>query len=106
LLVFSAAKTGTAANGEGLAAYTVDAKCAFKRAWQTPTGKGVQPPPIVVGKLVFTSAGSGGLYAVDGANGHVVWHQATDTPASAPLSAGAGRVYAPVGSTLEAIAAG
>ena len=106
LLVFSAAKASATSSGAGVAAYSVDDKCSFKRAWATPTGAGVQPPPIVVGTLVFTSAGSGGIYALDGKNGHVVWHQATETSASAPLSAGDRRVYAPVGSTLEAIASG
>jgi outer membrane protein assembly factor BamB len=86
-------------------AYAVDRNCAFKRIWTTGTGKGVQPPPIVVGTLVFTSAGTGGIYALDGQTGRVAWHQATDTSASAPLSAGGRQVYAPVGATLEAITA-
>ena len=57
----------------------------------------------MVGSLVFTGAGTGGLDALDAATGRVLWHEDTDARTSAPLSEGGDRVYAPVGNTIEAI---
>jgi outer membrane protein assembly factor BamB len=103
LLVFAEAKIGDASGAEGLAAFRVARDCRFVEAWRTPTGSGVQTAPLIVGSLVFTGAGTGGLYALDAGSGRIVWHEETADPASAPLAEGDGRVFAPVGASLEAI---
>ena len=104
LLVFSAAKIGKVPGAEGVAALKVIGKCRFIQLWRTATGRGVQPPPIVVGDLVFTPAGSGGIVALDARTGKIAWRQRTIQPASAPLIEADARVFAPVGNTIEAIA--
>ena len=103
LLVFAEAKVGDTPGDEGVAAFTVARNCRFVEAWRTPTGTGIQTAPLIVGSLIFTGAGSGGLYALDAASGNVVWHEQTAEPASAPLAEGDSRIYAPAGSSLEAI---
>ena len=40
---------------------------------------------------------------LDARTGDVVWHEQTAEPASAPLAAGDHKIFAPVGSSLEAI---
>jgi len=103
MLVFAEAKTDKTPGDEGVAAYHVNADCTLSEAWLTPTGTGVQTPPLLTTSLVFTGAGSGGIDALNIDTGAVVWHEATAEPASAPLIEGGGRVYAPVGDTIQAI---
>ena len=103
LLVFAEAKVGNTPGDEGVAAFRVARYCRFVEAWRTPTGTGIQTAPLLVGSVVFTGAGSGGLYALGAATGAVLWHEETAEPASAPLIEGDNRIFAPVGSSLEAI---
>jgi hypothetical protein len=103
LLVFAEAKVGDTPGDEGVAAFTVARNCRFVEAWRTPTGTGIQTAPLIVGSIVFTGAGNGGLYALDTKTGDVLWHEQTAEPASAPLAEGDNHIFAPVGSSLEAI---
>jgi PQQ-like domain len=83
--------------GDGVQAFEVGADCRLHPAWQTRTGVGTQPPPLVVGDLVFAQGGiAGGLFALDGATGRVLWSFPADrTDASvAPLIAAGNDLYA------------
>jgi outer membrane protein assembly factor BamB len=76
--------------GDGVTAFSVGADCAFTRAWSTVTGVGTQPPPLVLGDVLFADGGySGGFKALDAATGDVLWTFPT-TPATfaGPSAAG------------------
>ena len=60
--------------GDGVTAYAIGADCTFSRAWQTVTGDGTQPPPLIVGDVVFALGGSDSHFCVlDLASGQVLW---------------------------------
>jgi outer membrane protein assembly factor BamB len=91
--------------GDGIVAIKTGFKtCRFREAWRTAIGAGNQAPPVVVGDVVFAGGGrSGGLYALDGATGAVLWTQETDgTRTFSPLIEARKRLLAPVGSGIRA----
>ncbi len=60
--------------GDGVTAFSVDADCTFANAWSTVTGVGTQPPPLVLGDIVFADGGySGGYKALSALTGDVLW---------------------------------
>jgi outer membrane protein assembly factor BamB len=81
-------------DGEGVTAYSVNADCEFQFEWQKATGKGTQPPPLLLGDVLFAAGGSGGWSALDAHTGAVLWHVDTPSPTLAPASAANGRIFA------------
>jgi PQQ-like domain len=64
--------------GDGVSAYTIGPNCTFKRTWATVTGIGTQPPPLVLGDVLFADGGySGGFKALDAVTGAALFSFAT-----------------------------
>jgi len=60
--------------GDGVTAYSIGADCTFDRIWSTVTGIGTQPPPLVLGDVLFADGGfSGGFEALDATTGEVLF---------------------------------
>ena len=76
--------------GDGVTAYAVGAGCTFDRVWSTVTGIGTQPPPLVLGDVLFADGGyAGGFTALDATNGDVLYTFPTEAPTFAgPAAAG------------------
>lgn len=71
--------------GDGINAFSVDRHCQFHAAWQTVVGRGTQPPPLVLGDVVFAAGGdTGGFAALDAATGFELWKFDTGAPTIAP----------------------
>ena len=74
--------------GDGVTAYSVGADCTFDRVWSTVTGIGTQPPPLVLGDVLFADGGySGGYKALDAVTGAVLFTFPTKAPTFAGPSA-------------------
>jgi hypothetical protein len=80
--------------GDGITALTFDANCHVTSPWQTAVGHGTQPPPILLGDVLFAAGGSGGWSVLDAATGEVLWHEDTASLAVAPPIAAGGRIFA------------
>src|SRR5437879_6703001 len=80
--------------GDGVIALSFDTSCAVPEAWETVTGSGTQPPPLVLGDVVFAAGGMGGWSALDAKTGAVLWHFDTKLPTLAPPIAAEGRIFA------------
>ena len=82
----------------GLTAFRMDEDFTFTKAWATPTGEGPQPPPIVVGDVVFSTTGafSGDrdLVSLDARTGRLLWSGSVEGTVWAPPIADGGRVFA------------
>lgn len=76
--------------GDGINAFRAGARCTFRPAWETVTGQGTQPAPLVLGDVVFALGGeTGGFTALDARTGAVLWTFPTDAPTfSTPAPAG------------------
>ena len=76
--------------GDGVTAYTVGADCTFDRVWSTVTGIGTQPPPLVLGDVLFADGGyAGGYKALDATTGAVLFSFETKAATFAgPAAAG------------------
>jgi outer membrane protein assembly factor BamB len=88
--------------GDGVAAIAFTTSCRPVLRWQTVTGTGTQPPPIVLGEAVFAAGGSGGWDLLSATTGDVLWHRSTSAQTLAPPIAAAGRIFAGDGGTLHA----
>jgi len=80
--------------GDGVVALSFDTSCAVHETWQTVTGSGTQPPPIVLGDVLFAAGGSGAWSALDARTGAVLWHFGTALPTLAPPIAADGHIFA------------
>ena len=70
--------------GDGVQAFVVD-RCRLKPAWATVTGIGTQPPPLIIGDVVFTVGGSrGGFFALSAFTGRMLWRFPTTVGTRAP----------------------
>jgi outer membrane protein assembly factor BamB len=80
--------------GDGVAAYTIDSKCRFHLRWKRRVGFGNEPPPLIIGEVVFAPGGdAGGYTALAARTGRVLWRFPTDgVTFSPPISAG-GRIF-------------
>jgi outer membrane protein assembly factor BamB len=76
--------------GDGVTAYSVGAGCTFDRVFSTVTGIGTQPPPLVLGDVLFADGGyAGGFKALDAVNGDVLFSFETKAATFAgPTAAG------------------
>jgi hypothetical protein len=80
--------------GYGIAAFAAGPGCAFRQIWRSTIGRGDQPPPLVVGNVVFSARGSvGGFGALSAVNGHQLWAFPTKLPTISPLIEVGGRLY-------------
>ena len=62
--------------------------------WRSAIGAGNQPPPLVVGNVVFDARGStGGFGALSAVNGHQLWSFATAAQTISPLIEVDGEVF-------------
>jgi hypothetical protein len=70
---------------QGVTAFRVEEGCRFVRAWGAATARGPQPPPIVVGDVVFSAAGEAHeLVAYDARTGQRLWAGALGGAGFAP----------------------
>jgi outer membrane protein assembly factor BamB len=92
--------------GDGIAAFSARLHCRFHLRWRTSIGVGNQPPPLVVGDVVFGSGGdNGGYAALDARNGRVLWRFRTAAATISPVIAAGGRIFAAdYGGALHAFA--
>jgi outer membrane protein assembly factor BamB len=80
--------------GYGIAAFAPGPGCVLRQIWRSAIGRGNQPPPLVVGNIVFDSRGSvGGFGALSAVNGHQLWAYRTAAATISPLIEVDGRVY-------------
>ncbi|MHB8642913.1 MAG: outer membrane protein assembly factor BamB family protein [Gaiellaceae bacterium] len=86
--------SGGSSLGDGVSAVAFTTTCNVRVRWQAVTGDGTQPPPLVLGDVVFAAGGSGGWSALDATTGDLLWHEATTAPTLAPPIAVDGRVIA------------
>lgn len=94
--------------GDGVGAFSFDAKCRIKRRWMTSVGLGNEPPPLIIGDVVFAPGGDAGGYTVLAARtGRVLWRLKTQVSTWAPPIAAGGSIFAgDVGGTLHAFVRG
>jgi outer membrane protein assembly factor BamB len=72
--------------GYGIAAFAAGPSCALHQIWRSTIGAGNEPPPLVVGDIVFDARGStGGFGALSAVNGHQLWSFATSAQTISPL---------------------
>jgi outer membrane protein assembly factor BamB len=92
--------------GDGVNAFTVDSSCRIQPLWQTVTGQGTMPSPLVLGNVVVATGGyAGGITALDARTGAKLWASTTAGPAlSPPIWAGTEILVADFGGTVTAIA--
>jgi outer membrane protein assembly factor BamB len=80
--------------GYGIAAFAAEAGCEWNQIWRSAIGAGDQPPPLVVGDIVFDSRGStGGFGALSAVNGHQLWGFPTKAPTISPLIEAGGELF-------------
>jgi outer membrane protein assembly factor BamB len=92
--------------GDGVQAFSVDAHCKVKRRWLTVVGEGQEPPPLVVGDVVFAPGGDkGGYTALDARTGKPLWRFTTAWGTISPAIAAGSRIFAgDLGGTIRAFA--
>jgi outer membrane protein assembly factor BamB len=94
---------GEESRGDGVSAIAFTNACNVHVRWQTVTGEGTQPPPLILGGVVFATGGSSGWTALDARTGDVLWRATSDSPTLAPPIASDGRIFAgDLGGTLHA----
>lgn len=81
-------------SGYGIAAFAAGRGCVLRQIWRSTIGRGNQPPPLVVGDIVFDSRGVvGGFGALSALNGHQLWAYRTSAATVSPLIEVRGRIY-------------
>jgi len=84
----TAVRTNGTDEGDGVTAFSIGPGCSFERKWATVTGLGTQPPPLVLGDVLFADGGyAGGYKAIDAATGQVLYSFATTAQTFAGPSA-------------------
>lgn len=92
--------------GDGITAFSIDRRCRFHRRWTTSIGLGEEPPPLVLGDVVFDAGGDrGGFVALAARTGKFLWRLKTPRATISPPIAAGGRIFAgDYGGTLRAFA--
>jgi putative pyrroloquinoline-quinone binding quinoprotein/putative pyrroloquinoline-quinone-binding quinoprotein len=81
--------------GDGVGAFSFDSHCRIKRRWMTSVGLGNEPPPLVLGDVVFAPGGDAGGYALLAARtGRVLRRFKTQANTWAPAIAAGGSIFA------------
>jgi outer membrane protein assembly factor BamB len=96
-----------AQTGAGIVAVKVSTRCKFSVAWTAQTGDGsgdygAQPPPIVVGDVVFASGGSSDVLALNAKTGKQLWVADTLGNTLASPSEAAGTLFTADGNNVVA----
>jgi outer membrane protein assembly factor BamB len=94
--------------GDGIRAFSVDRRCRFHFRWLKSVGLGNEPPPLILGDVVFAPGGDrGGYTALAARTGKVLWRFPTAGSTYAPAIAAGGRIFAgDLGGTLHVFARG
>jgi len=94
--------------GDGVGAFTIDSRCRFRSVWKRRVGFGNEPPPLIVGDVVFAPGGDAGGYTVLAARtGRVLWRFPTTTNTWAPAIGAGGWIFAgDMGGTVHAFVRG
>jgi outer membrane protein assembly factor BamB len=80
--------------GDGVAAFTIDSKCRFHLRWKRRVGFGNEPPPLILGEVVFAPGGdAGGYTALAARTGRVLWRFPTHGMTWSPPIAAGGRIF-------------
>jgi hypothetical protein len=80
--------------GDGIGAFFIDTRCRFHYRWRRSVGFGNQPPPVVIGDVVFANgADAGGYVALASRTGRVLWRFPTEASTYAPAIAAGGRIF-------------
>ena len=80
--------------GDGVAAFMIDSKCRFRLRWKQRVGFGNEPPPLIVGEVVFAPGGdAGGYTALAARTGRVLWRFPTQGRTFSPPIAAGGRIF-------------
>jgi len=92
--------------GDGIQAFSLNVHCGIQRRWLTSVGEGQEPPPLVVGDVVFAPGGDrGGFTALNARTGKPLWRFATAWGTISPAIAGGSRIFAgDLGGTIRAFA--
>ncbi len=86
---------GTRFVGDGVGAFGFDARCRIQKRWKTSVGLGNEPPPLIIGDVVFAPGGDAGGYTVLAARtGRVLWRFKTQANTWAPAIAAGGSIFA------------
>jgi outer membrane protein assembly factor BamB len=81
--------------GDGIGAFKIDSRCGFHYVWKRSVGEGNEPPPLVIGDVVFATGGdAGGYFALSARTGRILWRFPTKAAAYAPPIAAGGRIFA------------
>jgi PQQ-like domain len=81
--------------GDGVTAFRVRPRCRFTRVWSTVTGTATQPPPLVVGEVLFAVGGAEPQYTVlSAATGRVLKRFPAGEATFAPPSGADGLIAA------------
>ena len=94
--------------GDGIRAFSIDARCRLHFRWLRSVALGNEPPPLVLDDVLFASGGAAGGYtALAARTGKVLWRFPTRASAYAPVIAAGGRIFAAdFGGTMRAFARG
>ena len=80
--------------GDGIGAFTIDKRCRFHYVWKKSVGFGNEPPPIVIGDIVFATGGdAGGYVALAARTGRILWRFPTAAATYSPVIAAGGRIF-------------
>jgi outer membrane protein assembly factor BamB len=92
--------------GNGVTAWHVDVGCGLRPIWSRVLGDGNQATPLVVGNVLFATGGRpGGFFALNAANGSLLWNYSTEGRTVAGMISVAGSVFgADTGGMLYAFA--
>ena len=86
---------GTRKVGDGVAAFSFDARCRIHRRWQTSVGLGNMPPPLIIGDVLFAPGGNTGGYTLLAARtGRVLWSFPTRNKTWSPAMSAGGSIFA------------
>jgi putative pyrroloquinoline-quinone-binding quinoprotein len=86
---------GQAKLGDAIGAFKIDKKCKFHFVWKKIVGLENEPPPVVIGDVVFAAGGDDGDYvALAARTGRVLWRYQTEGATYSPPIAAGGRIFA------------
>lgn len=80
--------------GDGIVAFAIDSHCGFHRRWTTSIGLDEEPPPLVLGDVVFDAGGDRGFVALAVSTGKFLWRLKTPRATISPPIAAGGRIFA------------
>jgi outer membrane protein assembly factor BamB len=80
--------------GNGVTSWHVDPGCGLRPIWSRALGDGNQATPLVVGDVLFATGGRpGGFFALNAANGALLWTHTTKGRTVAAMISVAGAIF-------------